>query len=159
MVGKHHVLPTKTHDHMDSGCKRRFHLQVSQLVWWFPECLLILGVGSRSYQWYACSNRSLEGVVYSSAMDLEIPIFSLPDSTVCDVVVRPNFISAGFTVVTTQVHHSTVFTDIHLPKGVLVTLFGVRKQAVGGRTWLLRTENTVILEHSTIDMDKFKVNL
>ena len=61
-------------------------------------------------------------------------------------------------MVTTQVHHSTVFTDIHLPKGVLVTLFGVRKQAVGGRTWLLRTENTVILEHSTIDMDKFKVN-
>ena len=42
MVGKHHVLPTKTHDHMDSGCKRWFHLQVSQLVWWFPECLLIL---------------------------------------------------------------------------------------------------------------------
>lgn len=42
MVGKYHVLPTKTHDHMDSGCKRWFHLQVSQHVWWFPECLLIL---------------------------------------------------------------------------------------------------------------------
>ena len=88
-------------------------------------------------------------------MDLETPLLTLVDGSLTDVVVQPSFISAGCTVVTTCIHRTVAFTDVKLPKGSRSTLLGVQKRVIGGKLWLVRTDDTVVIEHGSIDMDKF----
>ena len=92
-------------------------------------------------------------------MDLEPDLTSLRDGTEIDVVVRAEFLSAGFHVVTTSIHKTVAFTDVAIPQGSLVTLFNTKKHVIGGRIWLLRTESTTVLKHTVKGMEQFAASI
>ena len=92
-------------------------------------------------------------------MDLEPSVPLVDDGTIVNIVVNSQFTSPGFSVVKTCIHQDLVYTDLKLKQGGKITLFGVRKQTFSGRSWLLRTAETLVMEHSPIDVTNFKESI
>ena len=89
-------------------------------------------------------------------MDLEPRLVSVPNRTSVDLVVTLEFLFPGFTLVSTSIHKQRIFTDIRLDKGHAVTLFAVQKEEISARIWVLRTPETLVVEHVPIDVARFQ---
>ena len=89
-------------------------------------------------------------------MELEPPLLGTPDGSLVDVVVVPSFCGPGFTVVTSLVHKTVAFTDLHLLKGNRITLLGIQKRVIGGRLWLTKMDETVVIQHDSVEMMKLQ---
>ena len=79
----------------------------------------------------------------------------VPDGEVVNLVVSAVFTTPGFSSIRTSIHHEVEYTDVKLSSTGVVTMFGLQKKTISGKVWVLRTEDTMILEHPAIDVAKF----
>ena len=91
-------------------------------------------------------------------MDLEPTFHSIQDGTKIDLVVQPSFVAADFTVVSTCAHQQIAFSDITLAKCAKFTMLGIQKKTIAGRIWLVRNDETLIIEHGPVNVRSFQVS-
>ena len=89
-------------------------------------------------------------------MEFEPVLTNVKDHDLVNIVVTPDFKSAGFMVATTSIHKAVIFTDIVVSQVKAVTFFNVQKIQMGQRCWLCRTDQTVVMEHTAPDFQTFR---
>ena len=85
-------------------------------------------------------------------MDLEPHFGSLQDGQRVDCVVEVILSGPGYSVLTTKIHGTTILSDVKLDKGKVFTLFGMKKWQISNQLWLLKTDNSVVLQHLPKDV-------
>ena len=91
------------------------------------------------------------------AMELEPQISDLPDGQLVNIVATVNYVGPGFAALTSSIHRLNFMTDMRITSATHVTLFGMKKMKVVDQHWLLRTNETVIVEHQVRDVQTIPV--
>ena len=87
---------------------------------------------------------------------LEPHLLTTEDGTMVDVVMKVDLRIPGCTIGVTKILQQKVFTDCNIrDTHQLVTLFRVRKESIGGKIWLMQTEETVVANHAVPDAKHF----
>ncbi len=87
-------------------------------------------------------------------LKLEPKLANVDDNELVDVVVNITLKLPGCLLATTQVFGETVRSDCEVSgKRTVVTLFGVRKQTIGGAVWLVQSDQTAVVEHAPPTLD------
>ena len=90
-------------------------------------------------------------------MELEPDLVSLTDGERADVVAVVNYVGPGFSALTSAINKINFFTDVRITSATQVTLFGMKKFQVMNQCWLLRTQETTVVEHQVKDVASLPV--
>ena len=87
---------------------------------------------------------------------LEPHLLTMEDGTMVDVVMKVDLRIPGCSIGVTKILQQKVFTDCNIrDTHQLVTIFRVRKESIGGKLWLMQTEQTVVASHEVPDAKHF----